>query len=285
MPLQQLVEYFNNRFETEHHSDIKPFIIENGTVSGLFGQIRVSSTFKPVRYTLEPNRIAGHSSKISVSTHDFQQLHTMEIENLLNETIKQPSDFQSIINLDRLCRTVHMLNYLPITHLSGVLFLEVDPRHILSVKLNHGAYFEEVIVACGLATKNVVISMTVNSVYALHHAQLLEGLHNYRQRGYQIALNIDLIYSAKSIVDLIEQLAPNYLRVNVPSFNNSPLNSESNWYNTLNNLKDLLDRVGGRTIMRHIHQKEQALVALNAGFDFIEGNYYDTLVTDDLRCL
>ena len=26
--------------------------------------------------------------------------------------------------------------------------------------------------------------------YALHHTQLLDGLNNYRQRGYQIALNI-----------------------------------------------------------------------------------------------
>ncbi|MFZ2726928.1 MAG: hypothetical protein WAX77_11800 [Methylococcaceae bacterium] len=285
MPLQQLVEHFNDRFEKEHHLTFKPFILEDGFVSGLFGQIRVGSTFKPVRYALDPQRIMGHSSKISVSTHDFQQLHTIEIENLLNDTIKQPSDFQSIINLDRLCRTVHMINYLPITHLSGALFLEVDPRHILSVKLDHGAYFEEVIVACGLETKNVVISMTVNSVYALHHAQLLEGLNNYRRRGYQIALNIDHIYSAKSVLDLITQLAPNYLRVTVPNFNDSPFDTESSWYDALNNLKVLLDKVGGRTIMRHIHKKEQALVALNANFDFVEGHYYDNLATDNLRCL
>ncbi|CAG1020050.1 hypothetical protein DOJK_00040 [Patescibacteria group bacterium] len=282
MPLQELVEYFNDRFEEEHHLIFKPFVLQNNVVNGLFGQIRVSSTFKPVRYALEPNRIAGHTAKISVSTHDFQKLHLMSIENLLNDTIKQQTDFQSIVNLDRLCRTVHMLNYLPIMDLGGNLFLEVDPRHILSLKSNHGVYFEEVIAACGLATKNIVISMTVNNVYALHHEQLLEGLNNYRHRGYQIALNMDYIYSAKSIVDLITQLAPHYLRVKVPDFNNNSFDIKSNWYDTLNNLKTLLNKVGGKTIMRSIHKKEQALIALNAHFDFVEGNYYDTLATDHL---
>lgn len=285
MPLQQLVQHFNQRFEEEHHSNIQPFIIKDAAVSGLFGEIRVSSTFKPVRYALEPEKIAGHSAKISVSTHDIAQLHSIEIENLLNDTIKQPTDFQSIINLDRLCRTVHMLNYLPILHLNGVLFLDVDPRHILSVSQNHGAYFEEVIVACGLATKNVVIAMTVNNVYALHHSQLLAGLNNYRQRGYQIALNIEHIHAAKSIVELITELKPNYLRVTVPNFNDTPFDNQSYWYSNLHELKTLLDKSGGKTIMRHIHKKEHALIALNAGFDLVEGNYYDALATDSLRCL
>jgi hypothetical protein len=50
-----------------------------------------------------------------------------------------------------------MLNYLVLAHLQGVLFLEVDPRHILGIKQDHGAYFEDVIRQCGLETKNVAI--------------------------------------------------------------------------------------------------------------------------------
>jgi hypothetical protein len=42
-----------------------------------------------------------------------------------------------------------MLNYLPMSHLGKTLFVEVDPRHILSVKKDHGAYFEEIIIKCG----------------------------------------------------------------------------------------------------------------------------------------
>jgi len=45
MPLQDLVEYFNDRFELEHRSTYRPFILENGEVSGLFGPIRIDSIF------------------------------------------------------------------------------------------------------------------------------------------------------------------------------------------------------------------------------------------------
>lgn len=214
MPLQQLVEYFNDRFEQEHYSSFRPFILKAGKVSGLFGPIRVSSVFTPVRYLSNPAGIAGHAVACSVTTHDFQEMQRVEIENSLNN--EQQADFDTIINLDRLTRTVHMLNYLPIVHFDGVLFLEVDPRHILGIKRDHGAYFAEVIERCGLATNDVVISMTVNSVYALHHDRLLAGLNNYRRRGYRIALNIDNLYSAKSEWDLVAGLEPDYVRVDAP---------------------------------------------------------------------
>ena len=184
IPLQQLVDHFNDRFEKEHHSGFRPFIVEKGLVSGLFGPIRIGSVFLPIRHFANNDSIAGHAVQLSVSPYNdgLQDEQVGELGHLLS-TIQQPADFQSIINLDRLCRTVHMLNYLPYAHCGSVLFLDVDPRHIVGVKQDHGAYFEEIIVKCGLATKNIVISMAVNSFYALHHAQLLEGLSNYRQRG------------------------------------------------------------------------------------------------------
>ena len=33
MPLQQLVEYFNDRFEHEHHSRVRTFILEDGKIN------------------------------------------------------------------------------------------------------------------------------------------------------------------------------------------------------------------------------------------------------------
>ena len=102
-----------------------------------------------------------------------------------------------------------MLNYLPLTHLQGALFVEVDPRHILGIKQDHGAYFEEVIRQCGLETKNVVIVMPVNSHYARHYQELVTGLDNYRRRGYQIALKFDYVAQESQSFELI----PNCRRI------------------------------------------------------------------------
>jgi hypothetical protein len=43
MPLQDLVEYFNDRLGREHRSSFRPFILEEGKVKGLFGPIRIDS--------------------------------------------------------------------------------------------------------------------------------------------------------------------------------------------------------------------------------------------------
>jgi hypothetical protein len=45
MPLQHLVEYFNDRLGREHRSSFRPFVLEEGKVSGLFGPIRINSFF------------------------------------------------------------------------------------------------------------------------------------------------------------------------------------------------------------------------------------------------
>ncbi|MBF6650052.1 hypothetical protein [Methylobacter sp. BlB1] len=275
MPLQQLVEYFNDRFEHEHHSRVRTFILEDGKINGLFGPIRIGSIFLPIRHADRPEEIAGHAAQISVSTYESHQQQTFEIENLLTDAVKQPVDFESIINLDRLCRTVHMLNYLPVTHFDGVLVLEVDPRHIFGVKSDHGAYFEEVIVKCGLATHNVVISMTVNNFYSLHPARLLEGLNNYRNRGYRIALNLVSLYAAHNVRDLITKLAPDYLRINAPKPDRAATDGVA-VLQALENLKALADSVAGQAILQQIERKEQAALAAQAGFDLVQGGFYET---------
>lgn len=287
MPLQQLVHYFNDRFEAEHHSNIRPFILEKSLVSGIFGPIQISSVFEPVRQTDDNETLIGHIAQLSVTPYDNNQhsQQSMEIGDLLTDVITQPADFQSIISLDRLCRTVHMLNYLTYLHKGGgILFLDVDPRHILGIKQDHGAYFEEIIIKCGLETKNVVISMTINSFYALNHTQLLEGLNNYRQRGYQIALNIGSLFASNGLQDLIGKLSANYLRINAPDTETSQ-HSNINLLSALNSLTELQNLIGGQTILQQVKQKKQANIATSARFNLVQGDYYDRLVTDHLRCL
>lgn len=286
MPLQQLVQYFNDRFEVEHQSNIRPFILEKGLVSGIFGPIQISSVFESVRRTDDNEKLSGHIAQLSVTPYDNNQhsQQSIEIGDLLTDVITQPADFQSIISLDRLCRTVHMLNYLTYSHKGGVLFLDVDPRHILGIKQDHGAYFEEIIIKCGLAIQNIVISMAVNSFYALHHTQLLDGLNNYRQRGYQIALNIGSLYAANGLRDLIDKVSANYLRISAPD-TATIQHSNSNWLLTLNALTELQRLIGGQTILQQVKQKNQADIAISARFNLAQGDYYDKLVTDHLRCL
>ena len=89
MPLQQLVQYFNDRFEVEHQSNIRPFILENGLVSGIFGPIQISSVFESVRRADDNEKLAGHITQLSVTPYDNSQ-HSQqptEIGDLLMHVI------------------------------------------------------------------------------------------------------------------------------------------------------------------------------------------------------
>lgn len=272
MPLQNLIEYFNDRFGQEHRSSFRPFLLEEGTISTLFGQIKIGSVFSPIRLTLKPTEIVGHAGKLKVSTHEVQYLYSDEIENLLSTRPRNDSDFESIIDFDRLSRTTHMLNYLPLAHLQGSLFLEVDPRHILGIKQDHGAYFEEVIEQCGLKTNNVVIIMSVSSPYARHYPELITGLNNYRHRGYQIALKFDYVAQEGQAFDLISELSPNYVSLSARHLDQL---RDNNLLEKLSNISALVTSTGGKSILQQIDQNKSELLAKNTGFDLVQGRYYE----------
>ena len=274
MALQDLVEYFNDRFELEHRSTYRPFILEKGEVSGLFGPIRIDSIFSPLRQTLKPTTIVGHTAQITVATHKTPPLYSNEIENLRADSSAPATNFESIINFDRLSRTVHMLNYLSSSRLQGLLFLEVDPRHILGIKQDHGAYFEEVIAKCGLENKNIVITMTVYSQYDRYYQELINGLDNYHRRGYQIALKFDQM-TQKSQSDLIATLSPDYVSFSARNIGNKIEGA-------LHQLKRRVELTGALSILQQIDDKESDLLARNVGFDLVEGTYYRAIAFDYL---
>jgi hypothetical protein len=278
MPLLQLVEYFNDRLGREHRSSIRPFVLEEGKVSGLFGPIRIDSSFTPLRLTSKPTVIVGHTGQIMVAPNKLQHLDATEIEGLLANNSVSINEFESIINFDRLCRTVHMLNYLTLSHLQGVLFLEVDPRHILGIKQDHGAYFEEVIVRCGLETKQVAIVLAVNSQYAPYYQQLITGLENYRSRGYQLALKFDYLAQKNETFDLIAKISPNYISLSARNMENKVHDEEL--LSSLQRLKNLVASVGGQSILQQVDEKKFDVLARNSGFDLVEGGYYRAIPFD-----
>lgn len=279
MPLHDLVGYFNDRFWQEHRSSYRPFIMNDRKVSGVFGPIRIDSAFSPIRETLNPTVIVGYAAKIEVSSHTNPYIFDDEIDNLLANTERQPTSIEGIINFDRLSRTVHMLNFLTLTPLSGKLFLEVDPRHILGIQHDHGVYFGEVIAQCGLKTNNVVIGLSVHSQYARYFPQLLEGLNNYRHQGYQIALKFDYKARDKATLDLITTLAPNY--VIVPA-NNLDLSDGNAALEFLSELTSVVATVNGQSILWNIDQKQTDSIAHNSNFGLVEGNYYRAIAYDYL---
>lgn len=274
MSLQILVNHFNEKLAQEQGFEFHPFVLDENKVSGLWGKNRLNTVLNPIRCATNSQLIVAHAAQLIVTSHFFHRRPLLDIENLLScESGEQLTHFSLITNFDRLCRTVHLLNSLAVSDTDSLLFLEVDPRHIIGVKYDHGAYFEEIIIHCGLRTKNVVISLAASGIHEEHHNHLLQGLNNYRDCGYKIALNLGHFISSDRALSLIQQLNPDYVSLTAPNENDANLNVSLT--RALHHLKEWVSSLGGQLIFQEVRQTEQALTAIEIGLDLVQGIYYE----------
>lgn len=268
MPLQQIVEYFNDRLEWEHHANLRPFFLKDGIVYGLFGPIRIGSELTPIRETRKPSAIKGYAAGLQVTTTEIPHLQNHELELILALPAQQSIYIHSIVDFDRLARTVHMLNFLPLSHEPYFLLLDVDPRHILGVKQDHGAYFQEVIGKCGLEPDNVVITLRVSNAYSVYYLALMKGLENYRQRGYRLALKYDGDALSGPALSLIPTLSPDWVALSAKGLAEA---HDGRLLETLQRLQGLTATAGGQSLLLDVEDASAEALARKIGFDFAQG--------------
>ena len=136
------------------------------------------------------------------------------------------------------------------------------------------------IVQCGLETKNVVVVLAVSSQYAPYYQELINGLHNYQRRGYQIALKFEYLGQESEAFDLIARISPHYVSTSARNLEGQV--HDDTLLAKLQQLKTRVASVGGQSILQQIDEKKSDLLARNAGFDLVEGGYYSAIAFDYL---
>jgi EAL domain-containing protein (putative c-di-GMP-specific phosphodiesterase class I) len=267
MPLQQLVTYFNERICKERGLAEPPLSLQDNRVEGRYGDIVLSSVFHRVRLTAAPDKVVGHEACLRAYIDDNNLYEALDVF--------ASAEGSSVIDLDRLCRTIHMLNYLPNAHEESFLFLYVNPRHVLNVRRNHGAYFEEVLFRCGLTPQRVIITIETSPGYSHgYNSVLIEGLTNYRERGYGIALKLDSGNGSRH-PDLLRQVLPNFVRLDASFLNRQGEAPSAFGQERIKSLVSVIHELGGQALQERIETKAQAGAASDAGIDLVMGAYYD----------
>lgn len=269
MPLQQLVEYFNQWF-TEEQGLTQPPLRLNGTrVEGRFGTVHIGSVLQPVRLAESPTFVIGHdaSSLIPDAPHGSDSPLREEAWN----------NGPNIVNFDRLTRTVHMLNYLPLAHENGYLFLHVHPQHVLAVKRDHGAYFEGIIERCGLSTRRVVITLQISPIYDRHLVLLLARMRNYRDRGYSTAIKFDARagegFIERYCIEFLYRFTPDFVRFDTRFFPKPARDAEN--YRRRSSLLLAVRRLDTQLLIEGINNEADADLAKLLQADLVKGSYYE----------
>jgi len=269
MPLHDLVDYFNQRIMEEQGLKFPPLSVQAGQVESRFGDLRLATEFHPIRRAEAPAIIVGHDATLQAFQPDTSQATAARVFHA--------ADVGSIINLDRLCRTIHMLNYLPIAHENGYLFLHVHPRHILGVKRDHGAYFEEVIFRCGLSPRRVVITVPVTPIYDRQLTLLFEGLKNYQQRGYASAIKFDdrasEAFLERYCIEFLYRITPDFVRLDGTFFSSLRQNEDESRRKT--SLLSVIHNLDAQFLVEGISDEKDIQLAKLLRADLVKGSFYE----------
>ena len=186
MPLTDLIRYFN----VADQAGDSTLYQEEGRAAAWHRGLRLSSHFRPI-VDLRAERIVGHQALLLVRLDDGRPVSTADAY----ATCETP---QAVVHFDRLCRTLHALNFLAQRrHAGGYLQMAVHPRHVQAIPNQHGRVYEAILKRCGLAPQDIVLQ--IDGLSAQHLANPGDALANYRQRGYRLALTVpDRVSSAWS---------------------------------------------------------------------------------------
>lgn len=153
---------------------------EGGVVGDWFG-CELSSVFQPVVRPANGSTI-GYEAYLRILGSGERALSPWALYS-------SNADDDRLVALDRLARTVHALNFLSSVEGDGLLFLNVHGRLLAAVSSDHGAAFRKVVDALGLPPERIVIETPLGA--SLQPDLLAFVLRNYRNNGFQVAINVD----------------------------------------------------------------------------------------------
>lgn len=225
-------------------------------VQSRFVGLQLRSEFHPVFDTRQSEGLLGYEALLRPSTG---------IEAVSPGFAFSIADNEGkLIKLDRVARTLHVLNYLSLPEKRGLLFLNVHPKLLVSVT-THGKVFEHILHQHSVPTREVVIEINESEVDA--DRTILEAIDNYRVRGYRIA--IDHFGDKRSNLDRLWKLSPHFVKLDLSIIQQAQRDAKLR--RALPKLIEVIHALGAQTIIQGIENTVQLDIAIDAGAKLLQG--------------
>lgn len=223
---------------------------QDGQIVGRFMACNLSSVFQPV-VRLGDGAPFGHEAFVRSFDDAGSDLSPWNL-------FAHAASDESLVELDRLCRTLHVLNYFGRAEPAGSLFLNVHGRLMLAVGDDHGSAFGRVLSALHIQRRAIVIESP--SAMADDLSMLAYVMLNYRYNGYRIAVNLP----GPALLDaLFDQLRPDFVKLD---------GSRDDIARDLPALAEHCARNGAKLIVTRIESAALLEKVRNAGAAFGQGH-------------
>ena len=231
----------------------------NGYIVGYFKGLTLTSHFQPI-FSLTHKRPVGYEALLRAMNTDGELIPPLAVFNMSLTEVET-------IFLDRLCRYLHVRNFLTLADDTSWLFLNFNPMVTIKGK-GYGSFFAELLKQYELPAHRIVVEILEESI---QDKTLLTGAVNYyRELGCLIA--IDDFGAGHSNFDRIWSLAPQIVKLD-----RSIITQAANNYHikrVLPNLINLIHESGSLSLMEGVETEKEALIAMDSGIDFIQGYFF-----------
>ncbi|MCA1325478.1 EAL domain-containing protein [Herbaspirillum sp. alder98] len=201
MTFSALEAYLERLEQAARSSQSKVWLDEHGRAVGRYFNTSLTSAFQPVRSFGDGEIVAVEAFARSYSEFD-SGLHLWKL-------LDQAASDDESVELDRLCRMLHAVNYYRQGGAdSPELHLSVHARLLAAVNSNHGVAYRHILSRLELPHDRIVLQLPVvtpNQRWLLNYV-----LDNYRRNGFRLGVSAN---SALEALSLLDKVRPDLIKV------------------------------------------------------------------------
>jgi EAL domain-containing protein (putative c-di-GMP-specific phosphodiesterase class I) len=226
--------------------------------TGQFAGLTVGSHFQPI-FGLAHSRAVGFEGLMRPLDGNGNPVAPLD-------ALALSRDFSHLQGLDRLASAVHVHNFRQL-QADGWLFLNMHTTVFLE-GVDDGRFLADVLAAAGLSPQRVVIEILEQGV--LDELRLAEAVRYFRNQGFLIAL--DDFGAGHSNFDRVWNLQPDIVKLDRSMTTQAGGNLRIRRLMPV--MVSLLHEAGSLVLMEGIETEGEALMAMDADADFVQGYYF-----------
>jgi EAL domain-containing protein (putative c-di-GMP-specific phosphodiesterase class I) len=232
---------------------------QDGRWCATHGALRLSSHFQPI-YSLPHRRPVGYEALVRVQGAGAAELPPLTFFEGL-------SSFDEQLHADRLCRLLHVHNYVQQGQTDGWLFLNIHPSVFVHGALRAPLLEQavDVVGRLGLPPQRIVFEVT-EAVLA-NEDDFEAAVANARETGCLLAL--DDFGAGHSNFDRVWRVRPEIVKLDRSLLSRAMGSSQI--ARVMTQMVSLLHECGALVLLEGVETQDEALLALDADIDLVQG--------------
>lgn len=233
---------------------------QDGQLVGRIENVELRSVFQPI-YSLGQGRMVGVEGLVRCSGSRGEYISPLQLFGCCGRSEEQN------IQLDRLCRYLHLGNHRLQAPAAHWLFLNVSAHTVVSGRC-YGSYFGDLLREMNFPPQRVVVEILEDSIH--DEALLGAAVEYYRELGCTIA--IDDFGAGNSNINRVWKVGPDIVKLDRSLLLGATQNIRNR--HALPKLVDLLHESGCQVVVEGIETEAEAMVAKQCGADMVQGYYF-----------